>query len=138
MKNSLIPYNFKDNLSKFRRELLLIGVTYYERLLVFEHLNQPITQVLNFPVTSIELAFNKEQMVSVWILIKNCTPETLLNCTERKLGKKAITINRDENYKIDNKLLYTWSDGNSLLGIGTRNKEESLFIYFTPEKSTFY
>jgi hypothetical protein len=67
MEISFIPYNLPDNLSKFRRELLLIGVTYYERLLVFEHLNKPIDQVLYFPVSSVELAFNKEDMVSVWI-----------------------------------------------------------------------
>lgn len=135
---SFIPYNFQDNLSKFRRELLLIGVTYYERLLVFEHLNKPIDQVLYFPVSSVELAFNKEDMVSVWMLLENCNVEDLLDTLESHQNKRAIKVVHGEFDKIENKLLYRWEDKTHLLSIGSRELSSQLFIYYTLKEFALY
>ena len=125
-------------LSKFRRELLLIGVTYYERLLVFEHLNKPIDHVLYFPVSSVELGFNKEEMVSVWILLENCNIDDLLDTIESHQNKKATEVMHGEFDKIENKLQYRWQDKTHLLGIGLRNSTNQLFIYFTIKEFTLY
>jgi|GEM_PF-2582761 len=138
MEFDFIPYDFKCNLSKFRRELLLIGVTYYERLLVFEHLNKPIDQVLYFPVTSIELGFNKEEMVSVWILLEKCLVDDLLDTFESHQNKKATEVIQGEFDKIENKLLYRWEDDTHLLGIGLRESINQLFIYFTLKEFSLY
>ena len=47
----LHPFRLMSNLSEFRNELLLIGVTYYARMLVFKHLNIfPKNKIGNFEI----------------------------------------------------------------------------------------
>ena len=121
------------------------GVTYYERLLVFEHINKPIDHVLYFPVSSIEIAFssieiafNKEEMVSLWILLENCNVDDLLDTIESHQNKKASKVIHGEFDKIENKLLYKWKDKTHLLGIGKRESANQLFIYFTLKEFSLY
>ena len=139
MDINFIPYDFKEGLATFKRQLLLIGITYYDRLLVFVHLNRPIDHVLHFPISSIELAFNKkEQMVAVWLFLEKCNKEDLLATLESNFGKPGEKVVYDDNFKIDNKLVYIWKFKSQFLGMGSKEQGRTLFIYYTPRKQTLY
>lgn len=123
-------YKFETCLSDFKEELLLKHVTYYERLLVFRHLN-PFSQktILKFDITDLELSFNKEDLVSVRFYIQTESTPHILNSLVEMLDNNYSTNVIPSNFNLYSKIEHYWLYENFLTGIG--NNEKGKYIYIT-------
>jgi hypothetical protein len=131
MDISFIPYNFNTNLSTYRKELLLIGVTYYERLLVFEHLKKSVDQILGLNVDTIELSFDSEALVSVTIVLKERDLRVIKIAFEKKLNQTLKKNEEEELVRPNKNLLYHYQDEKYFIGIVFDFITTNYFIYVT-------
>ena len=125
------PYKFETNLSKFRNELLLIGVTYYDRMMVFKHLNNcPISQIANHEIDRVELGFMSEDLVSVWFYLSNENSIALKEYLESLLKIVSIENKHQDGDKMYTKILNYWRDDKYFLGIG-KDTNGLHYVYIT-------
>lgn len=123
-------YKFENCLHKYKEELLLKHITYYERLLVFRHLNS-FTQrtILNFDITEVDLSFDKEDLVSVRFYVQAESTSQILNSLEQVLGNKYFANIVPDHLSLHYLIKHYWFYENFLTGIG--NNEKGKYIYIT-------
>ncbi len=79
-------YSFTKCLAEYKDQLLLKGITYYERYLVFEHIKRFIkAEILDFDVKSIELIFCEEQLVGIHFFIEEVNVQKVIGKIEAHL-----------------------------------------------------
>lgn len=64
------PFRLQQNMTEFSRKLLYVGTTYYDRFLVFEHLDNPISKIWGMEVPKVELYFSEEKLIAISALLK--------------------------------------------------------------------
>lgn len=131
MDISFTAYHFYTNLSIYRKELILIGITYYDRLLVFEHLKKSINHIFGLSIYSIEISFNNEDLISVRILLMEGNLEIIKNGLEKQLNRIAKKNQKERLVKSNERLLYYFQDKKHLIGIGSNSSANTFFIYLT-------
>ena len=65
MHLKFLPYKLEPCLNQYKRQLLFVGITYYEKYVIFEHLTKSIDKVLGFDIERVELGFQEDKLVSV-------------------------------------------------------------------------
>ncbi len=123
-------YNFENCLHKYKEELLLKHITYYERLLVFRHLNSFVQKtILNFDITDLVLSFHNEELVSVRFYIQAESTLQILNSLVQVLNNNYSTNVVPAHFDLHSKIEYYWLYKKFLAGIG--NAKEGKYIYLT-------
>lgn len=124
-----IHYNFSKCLDKFAGQLLFKGITYYERILVFEHLQKFCQQVvLDIPIIQTELSFFNEQLVSVKYSFKPNLIESLKSNINKYLNKESVLNDYFLEHPSSCRLKYYWLDSDKIIGIGNFQSVDFLYI----------
>ncbi len=138
MHLKFLPYKLEPCLNNYKRELLFLGVSYYERYIIFEHLNKSINQVLGFDIERVELGFEVDKLVWVWLYIKESKLTELLDVFESYYGTKANKINLEFFSEPPNTMQYYWSNSRYLVGLGDNVYEDVCFVYVSLKKCNTY
>ena len=138
MHLKFLPYKLEPCLNNYKRELLFLGVSYYERYIIFEHLNKSIKQVLGFDIERVELGFEADKLVWVWLYIKENKLFELLDVFESYYGTKATKVNLEFFAEPPNTMQYYWSNSQYLVGLGDNVYDDICYVYVTLKRCNSY
>ncbi|MEO6228838.1 MAG: hypothetical protein ABJB11_08865 [Ferruginibacter sp.] len=138
MHLKFLPYKLEPCLNNYKRELLFIGVSYYERYIIFEHLNKNINQVLGFDIERVELGFEVDKLVWVWLYIKESKLVELVNVFESYYGTAPTKVNLEFFADPPNTMQYYWSNSQYLVGLGDNVYEDICYVYVTLKNCNLY
>lgn len=129
--DKLIPgYSFEQNLMHFRNELLYIGTTYYDRYLVFEHLNKYFQTFLEYTVYKTELYFLNEKLygISIYLEEKFENLNSIIESMSKAFGQVPAVFEDEIISPIGNKK-YCWMVNNKKVGLLT--EDEQIFVSYS-------
>lgn len=132
-------YNFDLSINEYKEQLLFLGATYYEKLLVFKHLIPKEKNLLGFSIKRVELAFNIDKLVSIWFYLDEKRFDDLLDVVESYLEKKA-SINDDYEFRPpkSDSIEYYWRDKDYILCLSNNQFTDEYYIYFTQSKYSLH
>lgn len=110
MDLKFLPYKFEPWINNYKHELLFVGSTYYEKYNVFEHIKNQANNVLGFPVEKVELAFEEDKLVNVWLFTNENKMDELLDVLGVYFERKPISIDFDDFLKPYNGIQFYWGD----------------------------
>ena len=138
MHLKFLPYKLEPCLNDYKRQLLFLGITYYEKYVIFEHLNKRIETVLGFNIERVELGFQEDKLVSVWLYIKESKLSELVNVFESYYGTTSTKVNLEFFNEPPNTMQFYWSNGQYLVGLGDNVYEDVCYVYVTLKNCNIY
>jgi hypothetical protein len=130
------PYQLHQKITDFKRQLLYIGTTYYERYLVFEHLDRFISEVQGFSISTIELGFKDEALIFILVYFDNLykSISEVKSQLEILLGSKAILLNTDGLPEYLEIAYFHWNNDNENLSLFQKTEDGQLFLHYAPKE----
>lgn len=138
MDLKFLPYSLEVCINNYKRELLFLESTYYEKYKVFEHTKKVINTVLGFPVEKVELAFETDKLVGVWLFTSERKLEDLINVFESYYNVKATKIDLDGFVETHTGIQYFWGNIEYIVGLGIKPYNDKAYIYITLKHSNLY
>lgn len=133
-----LPYKFEPCLNSYKNELLFTGVTYYERFFIFEHFKKSLNQVLGFTVDKIELAFQSETLVCVWLFTTEKRLEELIGVFQSYYNESPQKVNLEYLALPTSNIQFYWADENYVIGLGYNPHIDQSFIFVSKKENNQY
>ena len=130
MKLDFLAYSLNDTITSFKKELLYLNTTYYERNMVYEHLNKPKT-ILGFNVDKSELCFSYENLIAISIYLKEYKSfrNDLIEIIEILIDQKPTQIDLETFGNENENKIYSWEFDDKVLGVITKRDNGQLIIH---------
>jgi len=138
MNLKFFPYRLEDCLNDYKKELLFLGVEYYSRNLIFEHINRKTEKILGIDIKNVELSFYGEKLGGVWLYTNENNLQELVTVFENYFKTIPHKITRKELFSSASNIQYYWANNIYLVGLGLNPYTDKAYIYVCLKHNSIY
>lgn len=138
MNLTIFQFRLTQKIEDFKSKLIFLYPTYYSRWFVFKVIDIPFDKVLGFRVSNVELAYNGEDVVSMWYYTEENSFNDIIDVFTSHFGFAALKVKLNYYKDGHNGIQYYWQSNKLLVGIGIRENEENVFIYVSDKNNSLH